>query len=169
MFYDPLSHADGLAEDEADYTVSATAGISAALGDHNGDGYGDVVALGGSYSTYELNIYDGSSTGLGTSPVATVTIDALQADAFAGNGDFNADGYDDLLAGASLLTGPLSGALDAPTDSLAVFDVDNLVLSESTVALKDLNSDGYDDVVIGARADNVLATSSGGVYVVPGQ
>ena len=169
VFYDPLSHLGGTASTDADFSPADFSGMSARLGDHNADGYGDLAVLDGSYTAYEIDIYNGSASGLGASPVATVGMGWLQAEAFRGDGDFNADGYDDLALGRFLLTGPMSGALDAQDDALGEFDADDFQAAERSVALQDLDADGYAELLLGSRGDSMIETWSGALFVVPGQ
>ncbi|MBL7732136.1 MAG: FG-GAP repeat protein [Chitinophagaceae bacterium] len=93
---------------------NAVLGISVAgAGDLNGDGYADVMAgavnyMNGQISEGSVFIYDGSPAGISTIPVI------LESNLFGGQlgssaacaGDVNADGYSDLIIGASGYSNP---------------------------------------------------------------
>lgn len=106
------------------------------------------------------------------------------------SGDFNGDGFTDLLLGAPgadgpegsrpgageayVLLGPLEGEIDLSGDApdLLIFgavDGDNL---GAGVAAGDLNGDGVDDIIVGAPNSNALEnlrTDMGEAYVVFGR
>ena len=153
--------------------VQANAHLGAAVsnaGDVNGDGYSDVLigapdASGILSATGNVYLYEGSSSGLGSSP-AWVTQGVTQTERLGASvstaGDVNGDGYADVLIGAPgysaaytsqgrvlLYVGSAAGIVLTPTwqgqGSAAGEDYGWAVASAG-----DTNADGYSDIVIGA-------------------
>ncbi|MFT5685811.1 MAG: hypothetical protein ACI8RZ_006765, partial [Myxococcota bacterium] len=162
-------------------------------GDVNGDGYDDLIIgarfeasagtdAGASYlvlgpvsGTMNLSASDAKITGEAASDTSGISVDSA--------GDFNNDGYDDLLIGsqyndggdtdagaAHVLFGPVTGAV-----SLSSADVDltgiapNDLAGRAVAGLGDVDGDGYDDVLIGAQqADVGTDANNGTVYLVYG-
>jgi len=175
-------------------------------GDINNDGYDDVIM--GAYRTNSYHgavyvIYGGEKSSMSNWDFSTgTTLDphttgfkitgALAADALGYSvstaGDFNNDGYDDILIGAigkSSNKGVVYVIYGGPTSSMS-----NIDLSLSTTTLDpattgftitgnaagdlfgrpvnlagDINKDGYDDIIIGPYAKN---SNQGAVYVIYG-
>ncbi len=138
----------------------------ASAGDVNGDGYADLAvgahaALTGTGRAY---VYLGSSSGLGTSPAASLTGPDGASGHFgisvSGAGDVNGDGYADLAVGAtevSTLTGrayvylgSASGLGPSPATSLAGLDGEFGQFGFSVSSAGDVNGDGYADLAVGA-------------------
>lgn len=181
-----------LSDADAVYTGTGERGLAgtalAAAGDIDGDGFDDVVVgawhydgvvnLGGA-----AYIVRGSATPESTDLAATWPLfgqeeDERAGEAVAGGGDFNGDGYDDLLIGAEgyQVDGFDEGAVylvlggaDAPPTSLAsAFRLEGASRSTyagTAVALDlDANGDGFSDALIGTRS----STSTGRAYLVLG-
>ncbi|HDG68651.1 MAG TPA: hypothetical protein ENG11_05850, partial [candidate division Zixibacteria bacterium] len=90
-------------------------------------------------------------------------------------GDFNGDGYDDLLVGANVVEdiGAAYIFFGGPDlDSLpdVIFFGENPVdnFGYSCAGLGDLNGDGYDDVAVGALYNDELGDRTGKVYIYLG-
>jgi len=150
--------ASGLSTTAA-WTVSSTSsnfGCSVAgAGDVNGDGYSDVIV--GANSANKAFVYFGSASGLAATAAWTVTGANNFGGSVSGAGDVNADGYSDILVGASggnkvygyygSATGPAATASwTSPTGSGSY--------GWSVAPAGDVNSDGYSDVIIGANSAN---------------
>jgi len=175
----------------ADFTINGyifipDGGIKKSIsgaGDVNGDGYDDILILGGpdpldSSETQTTNlIYGGELSGsinLDDPSVMTFT-SPDSASAAAGVGDVDGDGYDDILIsdafdtvvgylifGAANLVGGatneigISYSREAPTISAG----------KIVAAAGDVNGDGYDDFLIGAENANSVA---GKTYLIYGR
>ena len=188
--------------DSAAYTV-------AAAGDVNGDGLDDVIlgahfadpngsrsgaayvvygsATFGSNGSVELGALDGSDGFVLTGAAA----DDRAGQAVSTAGDFNGDGYDDLVVGAPFADAAgtdsgqayvifgganvgLSGRRElsslSGSDGFRVMGVAPGDLAGAAVAAAgDVDADGYDDVVLGARDADSVGNASGEAYVLYGR
>ncbi|MBN1140151.1 MAG: FG-GAP repeat protein [Anaerolineae bacterium] len=159
-----------------------------AVGDVNGDGYGDVIVGAPFYDNGELNegqaaVYHGSVGGLST--VAAWTVESDQASAGLGYavgaaGDVNGDGYSDVIVGAHLYDNGQTdegrtfvyhggaGGLAAVPAWAAESNQDNAEFGYAVGAAGDVNGDGYADVIVGAHRYDNGQTDEGRVFVYHG-
>jgi hypothetical protein len=161
----------------------------ATAGDVNGDGYDDVVVGdrwydgGGQRNEGAAFVYLGSPSGLATSPgwmAEGVERDAWFGSSVARAGDVNADGYDDVIVGASLYGGGQhaegrtflylgSAAGLAETASwTAESDQVDAAFGYAVSTAGDVNDDGFDDVVVGTPGFDNPQAGEGRAYVFLG-
>jgi hypothetical protein len=167
----------------------------AGIGDINGDGLNDFAINANNENSQTQNgggvyIFYGRTSGLtGTIPFtqASVTLRATQARQHLGSslapaGDFNNDGFDDVIIGtgeykaspssntAYILYGannlPSSGSI--ATMASAIVETDPLVKSFglSVGSAGDINNDGFSDVLVGAPD---ASSDQGAAYVILGR
>ena len=169
-------------------------GAIAPLGDVNGDGFADLAISAQLEDTTETNagrayIYYGSSTGLPMDP--SLTLESPNPDyagafgaSIARAGDFNADGFSDVLIGAFregisgssgagrlyYFPGRADGIADAPSLTIDSVTPDpNGHFGYATRSAGDLDGDGYVDVVAGAFSEGIASvTEAGRAFIYPG-
>ena len=168
-------------------TAGSNFGISvASAGDVNGDGYSDIIVganlAGTNGAAY---IYNGSATGIVTTPATTLTgIDP--GDNFGISvscaGDINWDGYSDVIIGANLYEstpaetnegaafvyyGSASGINTAIIHRLESNQANaNFGISVSQAG--DVNQDGWSDVIVGADSYDNGEIDEGAAFVFHG-
>ena len=157
-------------------------------GDVNGDGYSDVIVGAPSYDKGQnfegaAFVYKGGPSGL---TLTAVTLEANQADAMMGSsvasaGDFNGDGFSDVIVGAPFYNNHASqdgiaklylGSstfFTAPAVSY-IFGNDHAgaKLGSSVATAGDVNSDGFSDVLISAPGDSNGQSKEGSVTLCYG-
>jgi Putative Ig domain/FG-GAP repeat len=153
----------------------------AAAGDVNNDGYDDVV-FGAPWKDGQVNaegrayVYLGSASGLQQSTVVDPTDQAgAQFGLSLAAVDTNADGYDDIIAGAPSVNsatgrayvyrGSASGIQASPSQELAPNFNNGASYGFSLGAAGDVNDDGYEDVVVGAPYWDGQQTDEGRAYL----
>jgi FG-GAP-like repeat/FG-GAP repeat len=158
-------------------------------GDVNGDGYSDVVVGASTFDNTFTNagavfVYYGSATGLSATPNWSAEGD--QANANLGlsactAGDINADGFADLVVGATgydngqtnegavfIYLGAATG-LNAPaTNPFRESNVASSFYGASVACAGDVNNDGYSDVLVGATLYTGSLTREGRAYLYYG-
>jgi hypothetical protein len=167
----------------------------AAVGDLNGDGYGDVAVGSPQWDNGESNegsvsVFFGSANGLSTT--ADWTAESNQASAWFGvsvaaAGDVNGDGYADLAVGAyswednsavyidegkvfvwyGSATGLGPSGVPGNADWIAKGNQSNCFFGWPIVS-SDFNGDGFGDIAIGASGYTSPSTSEGGAFVYHG-
>ncbi len=189
-----LGRASGFSAQPDFYLASDRSGstklgwATAAAGDLNGDGYGDVIAGApnyekGSVGEGALFVYAGGPTG----PVVTPTLiiegnqpNAHLGSSVAGLGDMNGDGYGDFLVGATQYTwqqatestvflyqGRAGGVVVTPTAVLVGLQRDSS-WGGSLSGGGDFNGDGYAEWIVGASTYDLGDEDEGAVYIYHG-
>jgi len=184
-----LSDPDGRPQDWFGQAVSGG-------GDIDGDGFADVVvgaggADRGGRDWGAVFVFRGGRHGVAAEPDDTIDSPVPQDDdhfgfALDSSGDFNQDGYADLLAGGPgidvagqvigrdrgavyVFPGGPEGALAIPTARLqAPVPVDLDRFGYAVANAGDLDGDGFDDVAVGAPGADDAASDTGSVYVFRG-
>ncbi|MCB9759877.1 MAG: FG-GAP repeat protein [Alphaproteobacteria bacterium] len=164
----------------------------ASAGDVNGDGYDDILAgaprtLGSNWTqTYSGKVYlvHGGADGpddLDEDGVIFSGEGGTEAGrALSSAGDFNGDGYDDILIGAPgdgddlggayLIYGPVSVNRDLEdADLILRAEEAHHLAGASVCGGYDLNGDGYDDLVVGAPGHDEIGVDAGAVYIIFGR
>jgi len=171
------------------------AGVSlSAAGDTDGDGYDDIIigALeddDGATDAGAAYIVLGSSSPSGTGLASADTkLTGENADDSAGQavsaaGDYNNDGYDDVIIGAPgydldskttsvgasyIVFGPTTSGSLSGADVILTGEVDGDKSGQSLGGGGDVDGDGYGDVVIGAYSDDTTASAAGAAYLLYG-
>jgi hypothetical protein len=189
----PASAATQLESDQAfaglGYSVSGA-------GDVNGDGFADVIVGARFLDAGETNeggafLFLGSSSGIadGTPASAATRLEGNQTSArfgvsVAGAGDLDADGYSDVIVGASsyeagevgegaafIFHGSPSGIPHggpATAETRIEANQDEAKLGSGVAAAGDVNGDGYADVLVGAAEYENDQTEEGAVFVFHG-
>ena len=178
-----LRSADAKFESGAAYgTAGWNAGFAVAgANDFDADGLDDILVgsqahlsflILGSTSPSDLELESADASYTGHSDYAGLSLD------FAG--DFNSDGYSDVLLGAYGEGGYIGAAYlilgSAAPASLDVADSDASYFGEfaydyagaSVAGIGDTDRDGYDDIVVGARLNDGGATDAGAAYLIRG-
>ncbi len=148
-----------------------------AVGDVNGDGYGDAVTslsgTGGAFPQHTYLTFAGGAAGVSLTPVSSVLVTPAvyfsRANLVAGGGDVNGDGYGDVVVrtgDASLLTlrgGAAGLAIPGDGGVLPCEGANGSVLARATIE-HDFNNDGYADLHYG---DRVHLGSAAGLALAP--
>jgi hypothetical protein len=147
--------------------------VVSGIGDFNNDGYDDIVVA---ESFHERNAYlylGGADPDAVSDLTITGDMSVNWGSSISSAGDFNNDGYDDIIIGAYGYSSSKGRAyiyyggstLDATADIIVTGGSNNLELGQSVAGGGDFNKDGIDDVIIGVPRDD---SNKGSVYVLYG-
>jgi hypothetical protein len=145
-----------------------------AAGDVNQDGFSDVVigARGYDGNTGKIYVYSGKDSSLLFSKIGE-EVGSRFGVAVDTAGDFNSDGYADVIVGADSFDSSGKAYVYSGEDYSLLFSVvgenpdDNL--GSRVAGVGDFNADGFSDVVIGiTRYDGVAGTDTGKIVVYSG-
>ncbi|WP_245915505.1 FG-GAP-like repeat-containing protein [Leptospira johnsonii] len=163
----------------ADHSITGQGrmGYASAMGDVNGDGYGDLVIGASDYSGLQgiTYIFHGSTSGIitNTAAGANLILNYTGSNEFGyavALGDVNGDGYDDLANGAYRVSGfsglafiyystGAGGISSTAATSISGPGGSNFACG---IGLGDINGDGFSDLIVGG---NAYAGSAGGVWI----
>ncbi len=170
-------------QDDAQYGASV-----ASAGDINGDGYCDIIVGAPLFDNGQTDegrviVYYGGSLGMQSANVWIAEINQAGAHfgaSVAGGGDFNGDGYADIIIGAPLYTNGqvneggmfvyLGTASGPSVNSSFTAESDQVSASYGACVanLGDINGDGYSDIGVGAPLFDNGNVDEGRAYVYAG-
>lgn len=136
------------------FESSFTGGVQTAVADVNNDGKSDLIVGAGPGGGPRVIVYDGATN------FTTQLFDFFAfSSSFTGGvhvagGDFNADGYDDIAAGAGPGGAPQVNIFDGRTGNVLTqfFAYDQSFRGGVTVAVGDIDGSGFESLVTGAGA-----------------
>jgi len=187
IFFGTSNGITNLGVANADVTISGDVaskliGYDLATGDINGDGFPDVVTSSRSYNSGQgrVFVFHSSASGMIDRSVAAAdtTITGVGNISFGATltcGDFNGDGYQDILVGTDTTTltgmayifhGSVSGIADksaAIADTTLTGDITRFARN---VFAFDINGDGYDDAITSSFYFN---NYQGNLYIFHGE
>lgn len=154
--------------------------IGAHYGDPNGVNSGEIYVIYGSNSGYSADIYLSALNGTNGFTILGEAAGSNAGFSISGSGDYNGDGYDDLLIGGRDVSGGTgeayilfgdNGAMTATLDlAVSAFSITGFGASsnsnfETIVShAGDVNNDGIDDIIIGSADSG----SAGEAYIIYG-
>lgn len=157
------------------------------VGDLNGDGYDD-IAITTEDKVYVVMGGTSLSSTIDLTTSADVTLTGIVPYS-VGGGDFNGDGYSDLVVGdieydytggfgtetdagaAYVFLGSSSWSsaiTDADADNVYISVADHFYVGSSVTGAGDINSDGYEDLLIGADGHSSYGNPKGRAFLVLG-
>lgn len=157
-------------------TANSVFGITAGLGDVNGDGFGDFAVLSTLLGTTYL--YLGGAQWPATTPSAVIA--TASGSSIAAAGDINGDGFADMIVGSIAYSGQAAnegqvrvylGGVDGLTlgaDALDPTNQANARFGSSLASAGDFNGDGFSDIAVGADGWDGQFADEGRVYIYLG-
>ena len=123
--------------------------VLAGIGDFNGDGFDDVLTRNSIWGIWQVNLMDASGNGMVASTFET-NLNKNSNVVLAGIGDFNGDGFDDVLTRNSIWGIWQVNLMDASGNGMVASTFETNLNKNSNVVLAgigDFNGDGFDDVL----------------------
>ncbi len=149
-----------------------------AAGDLNRDGYADFIVgaplydVGPTTDAGKAALWFGGPTGLaGLLEVFGSAVSSRLGTSVSGAGDFNGDGYDDVIVGAPGIDRAYVYYGGAPANATADVTLSSASPDSfgcSVSGAGDMNGDGFDDVIVGAPLNDTGGTDAGRAYVYYG-
>lgn len=179
IFYGGSSGVSATNSTMADHSITGQGrmGYTSAMGDVNGDGFGDLVIGASDYAGLQgiTYIFHGSTSGITTTTAASadLILNYAGSNEFGYSvavGDVNGDGYDDLANGAYRVGG-FSGLafIYYSTGAGGISSVAGTTISgpggsnfACGLGLGDINGDGFSDLIVGG---NAYSSAAGGVWI----
>jgi len=129
---------------------SFTGGVSVAMGDFDQDGFQDIVAGAGPGAQAQVNIFSGKTGRLMKGLVAIN--DSLLTGVNVATGDFNGDGFTDIVAGAKAGAKPWVQVIDGRSYQpiTTFFAFDEAFRGGVNVAMGDMVGDAFEEVITSA-------------------
>src|SRR5262249_53342991 len=134
------------------FPIAFKGGVRVAVGDVNGDGINDIVAVAGPGAGPQVNVYDGKTFQLIAAFYAIVP--TFTGGLYFAVGDLNADGFADITLGADKVglseVEVFDGQFFQPM--FAFFPFGQFTTGGVRVASGDVNGDGFADIICGGGA-----------------
>jgi hypothetical protein len=172
---------------ESNQATAAMGKGLAAGGDVNGDGYGDILVgspnfVNGQVGEGRASLYLGGASGVPATAGWNFESNVVSAmtGASVSAGDWNADGYADVIVGAPgydngnadigwMLVFVTAGGLPPASTTLNTQGVEaGAALGGSVAGVGDVNGDGFGDVLVGARLTDNGQVDEGVAYLFRG-
>ena len=131
-----------------------TGGVQTAVADVNNDSISDLIVGAGPGGGPRVQVFNGA-TNFTTTLFDFFAFDtAFRGGTFVAGGDFNSDGFDDIVVGAGSGGGPEVRIFDGRTGNVITqfFAYDQSFRGGVTVAVGDIDGSGFESLVTGAGA-----------------